>query len=211
MAARNVLLTHDLKAKVADFGLATRIYQDVNLRKRNPTTLVPLSWTAYEVLSGNTAILEKSDVWSFGVVMWEIFQLCSAQPFGQNRTTARDLVEMLEDGQRLGRPFLCPESIYEIMQQCWNLEPARRPSFQDLKIQLDTLITVSETPANDRQMNFQNQRFISAPNQGTQGHHYLPFSFVTQNPQYGFEVNSNGYVPMSCLQNGYVPMPSRQE
>lgn len=205
MAARNVLLTHDFRAKIADFGLATRIYRDVNERKRYETSLIPLYWTAYEVLTGNTALLEKSDVWSFAVFMWEVFQLCSAKPFGQNQMDSKDLTEMLDNGQRLGKPLLCPQFIYEVMLSCWNLEPSRRPSFQDLKIQLDTLIVEAETLTNDKKITFLHQR--SVPDQ-IDGNSNLPITFVAQNQEYltRVEVHQNGYVNMSRNQNDYVPL-----
>ena len=82
MAARNVLLTHDLKAKVADFGLANRIYVMTNQKFGANQDIIPWRWSAYEVLRDGVAIKEKSDVWSFGIFMWEIFYFGTAQPYG---------------------------------------------------------------------------------------------------------------------------------
>ena len=83
MAARNVLLTHDLKAKVADFGFACRIYikPDGNETVGAQKDKIPFKLSAYEILTKGTAILEKSDVWSFGILMWEIFYLGNAMPY----------------------------------------------------------------------------------------------------------------------------------
>ena len=84
MAARNVLLNHSLIAKVADFGLSARTYMRSNGNKMfgsNQSTF-PFRWSAYEVLQNNAAIKEKSDVWSFGIFMWELFYLGAALPYG---------------------------------------------------------------------------------------------------------------------------------
>ena len=81
LAARNVLLTHGRIAKVADFGLCTRLYYQTSEIKGSKQNVVPIQWTAYEVLNNRGAIIEFSDVWSFGVFMWEIFQLGSGFPY----------------------------------------------------------------------------------------------------------------------------------
>ena len=85
MAARNVLLTHDMKAKIADFGLSTRIYVHTSERKGQKENMVPFRWAAIEVIQGKTAIKEYSDVWSYGVFMWEIFYHGAAVPYGDKK------------------------------------------------------------------------------------------------------------------------------
>ena len=134
MAARNVLLTYNLKAKVADFGLAARIYMKNNINEQigaNQDTF-PFQNSAYEILRTGVAIKEKSDVWSFGILMWEIFYLGEALPY-VNIAGLPELVNFLETGQRLEKPPLCPQSLYELMLWCWNQHYQFRPTFSEIK------------------------------------------------------------------------------
>ena len=83
LAARNILLTHDRRAKIADFGLSTRIYIQTSERKGANKGTFPFRWAAYETIESGATIKEFSDVWSFGVLMWELFHLGSAIPYGK--------------------------------------------------------------------------------------------------------------------------------
>ena len=91
MAARNVLLTHELKAKVADFGLSAQIYVTVtedNTKEEqewDDLCMIPCRTVAYETLFRGEAFREKSDVWSFGIFMWEMFHLGMAVPYGDKK------------------------------------------------------------------------------------------------------------------------------
>ena len=135
LAARNVLLTHDKRAKITDFGLAARVYFNTSERKGPSENMVPVAWAALEVLRGNTSIIEYSDVWSFGVFMWEVFYLGSAVPFGDKKDF-EEIIEFLQRGQRLGKPPLCPKYVHEIMLECWYENHLCRPTFNQLKTEL---------------------------------------------------------------------------
>ena len=132
---RNVLLTHDRKAKVADFGLSTRIYIHTSEQRGSKQNVVPVQWSAYEILKKGAAIIEFSDVWSFGVLMWEIFHLGSAYPYG-DVTDYEEIIKFLENGDRLGRPPMCPQYMYNLMLNCWMLNHLKRPRFFELKTKL---------------------------------------------------------------------------
>jgi hypothetical protein len=130
LAARNVFLTYNLKAKVADFGLAGRITGN-QISGANLDTF-PFKWSAYEILKTGVAIKEKSDVWSFGILMWEIFYLGEIFPYA-DINTLQDLRNHLETGQRLEKPPLCPQSLHDLMLWCWEQPYHFRPTFSEAK------------------------------------------------------------------------------
>lgn len=129
LAARNILLTDEpVIAKVADFGLAkdSRLGQ-VDLGK------LPIKWTAPEALRQKVST-SKSDVWSYGVVMWEIYSFGRA-PYP--RMNQKDVVERVQKGYRMEKPESCPKDLYEkVMRWCWEIDAKNRPSFKELSDKL---------------------------------------------------------------------------
>eukprot|EP00041_Stephanoeca_diplocostata_P024068 m.602569 g.602569 ORF g.602569 m.602569 type:complete len:474 (-) comp22447_c0_seq2:3455-4876(-) len=124
LAARNVLLDQNLRAKVADFGLAkdSRLGQ-IDLGK------LPIKWTAPEALRQKVST-SKSDVWSYGVVMWEIYSFGRA-PYP--RMNQKEVVEKVTAGYRMERPESCPKDLYDkVMMWCWEIDAKNRPSFKEL-------------------------------------------------------------------------------
>ena len=132
-----MLLTHDMKAKIADFGLSTRIYVHTSERKGQTENVIPFRWAAIEVIQGKTAIKEYSDVWSYGVFMWEIFYLGAGIPYG-DKQEFEEIIAFLQRGHRLNKPPLCPENVYGLMLECWQDNYLDRPRFKQLKSQLKT-------------------------------------------------------------------------
>ncbi|XP_075759436.1 megakaryocyte-associated tyrosine-protein kinase isoform X2 [Pelodiscus sinensis] len=122
LAARNILISEENVAKVSDFGLVK-----VDLKGSDATKL-PVKWTAPEALKHNK-FSTKSDVWSYGILLWEVFSYGRA-PY--SKMTLKEVTEMVEKGYRMEAPEECPSSLYTLMKSCWELEPGKRPSFKKL-------------------------------------------------------------------------------
>ncbi|PFX19588.1 Angiopoietin-1 receptor [Stylophora pistillata] len=135
LAARNVLIGKGLVAKVSDLGMSRDISQDRKYIKRTEGR-VPWLWMSMESLRGiNTTM---SDVWSFGVVLWEIVTL-GKRPYA-GVTGIVELYTTLLDGFRLEKPPHCSEIMYDIMLQCWQETPEDRPTFKDLHSKLHSIL-----------------------------------------------------------------------
>ncbi|XP_052743632.1 tyrosine-protein kinase receptor torso [Bicyclus anynana] len=138
LAARNILVTADKTLKIADFGLSRDVYQE-NQYKQKSNGKLPVKWMALESLT-HRIYTTKSDVWSFGVVMWEVVTVGGAPYTG---VSASQLPRLLASGHRLPRPPNCSTPVYELMLACWNQRPRSRPSFTELHEALDELLTAS--------------------------------------------------------------------
>uniref|UniRef100_A0A8C7X858 non-specific protein-tyrosine kinase n=1 Tax=Oryzias sinensis TaxID=183150 RepID=A0A8C7X858_9TELE len=139
LAARNILVGDDLVCKVADFGLA-RIIRVIQfllpwLLFRN--TKIPVRWTAPEAAL-HQRFSVKSDVWSFGVLLYEMMSR-GKMPYEGSFLFNKEVMTILTSGYRLACPTRCPENIYKIMMDCWAAEPSKRPSFHALHSQLDAI------------------------------------------------------------------------
>ncbi|KAG5281847.1 hypothetical protein AALO_G00049450 [Alosa alosa] len=133
LAARNILVGDDLICKVADFGLARIIKDSVYTASRS--TKIPVRWTAPEAALYQRFSV-KSDVWSFGVLLYEMMSRGKMPYDGKSN---KEVLEILASGYRLPSPHKCPPNIYRIMLECWNPEPSKRPSFHALHSQLDNI------------------------------------------------------------------------
>ena len=138
LAARNILLSDDLICKVADFGSARMISEDVYTAHAG--TKFPIKWTAIEaILSGNYTI--KSDVWSFGILIYELITYGLTPYPGMNNA---EVLTRLENGYRMPCPTGCPEQLYKIMKECWSNDEGSRPTFMALQSRLDKFCTETE-------------------------------------------------------------------
>ncbi|XP_067647319.1 uncharacterized protein Csk isoform X2 [Eurosta solidaginis] len=135
LAARNVLISEECVAKVSDFGLAREECYNLDVGK------LPIKWTAPEALK-NGRFSNKSDMWSFGILLWEIYSF-GRVPYP--RIPLNDVVKHVEVGYKMEAPEGCPPEIYEMMRQSWDLNPAKRPTFAELKVKL--LHMKNATPA----------------------------------------------------------------
>ncbi|XP_057675048.1 fibroblast growth factor receptor 1-A-like isoform X1 [Corythoichthys intestinalis] len=135
LAARNVLVTQELVMKIADFGLARDVHR-VDYYKKTTNGPLPVKWMAPEALF-DRIYTHQSDVWSFGILLWEIFTL-GASPYPG--VPVEDLFKLLKEGHRMDKPFACTQELYEMMQDCWHAVPSRRPTFPTLVRRLDLML-----------------------------------------------------------------------
>ncbi|KAK7084183.1 Tyrosine-protein kinase Btk29A, partial [Halocaridina rubra] len=126
LAARNCLVGADNEIKVGDFGLARHVVDDEYTGSGGAK--FPIKWAAPEVLNF-MRFSSKSDVWAYGVLMWEVFT-CGKMPYG--RVKNAQVVEMVQLGQTLEKPRYCPDNVYNVMQRCWDHTPEMRPAFSDI-------------------------------------------------------------------------------
>ncbi|XP_065486529.1 tyrosine-protein kinase Mer isoform X3 [Caloenas nicobarica] len=135
LAARNCMLRDDMTVCVADFGLSKKIYSG-DYYRQGRIAKMPVKWIAIESLA-DRVYTTKSDVWAFGVTMWEIATRgMTPYPGVQNH----EIYEYLFHGQRLKKPEGCLDELYEIMSACWRADPAARPTFSQLKVHLEKLL-----------------------------------------------------------------------
>ncbi|KAK2528060.1 hypothetical protein Q9966_010066 [Columba livia] len=135
LAARNCMLRDDMTVCVADFGLSKKIYSG-DYYRQGRIAKMPVKWIAIESLA-DRVYTTKSDVWAFGVTMWEIATRgMTPYPGVQNH----EIYEYLFHGQRLKKPEDCLDELYEIMSACWRADPAARPTFSQLKVHLEKLL-----------------------------------------------------------------------
>nr|AQT19750.1 hypothetical protein Smed-abl-1 [Schmidtea mediterranea] len=127
LAARNCLVGDNYLLKVGDFGLARYIQRDDSYTAKIGAKF-PIKWTAPEGLAFNK-FSSKSDIWAFGVVLWELATY-GLSPYPG--IELHDVYHILEKGYRMDRPEGCPEIVYGIMLQCWQWDPLLRPSFAQL-------------------------------------------------------------------------------
>uniref|UniRef100_A0A8W8MD80 Receptor protein-tyrosine kinase n=1 Tax=Magallana gigas TaxID=29159 RepID=A0A8W8MD80_MAGGI len=134
LAARNILLTFLLETKITGFGPEPR----ENDGSDTKTERVPIKWVAPECIKTTKHATEKSDVWSYGVVLWEIFSMGEA-PYDGIKSMELEL--KLKKGLRLKKPEHCDDVFYKIMKRCWTYESEKRPNFEEILDELQTLFT----------------------------------------------------------------------
>ena len=135
LAARNVLVSENLICKVADFGLARVI--DGGIYEAYTGAKFPIKWTAPEAaMYGHFTI--KSDVWSFGILLYELITYGRHPYPGMSNA---EVMEKVEKGYRMPHPLDCPQKLYEIMLECWRDDAASRPTFDALQWRLEKFST----------------------------------------------------------------------
>lgn len=138
LAARNVLVTESNVMKIADFGLA-RDVNNIDYYKKTTNGRLPVKWMAPEALF-DRVYTHQSDVWSFGVLMWEIFTLGGSPYPG---IPVEELFKLLKEGHRMDKPANCTNELYMMMRDCWHAIPSHRPTFKQLVEDLDRILTLT--------------------------------------------------------------------
>uniref|UniRef100_A0A2K5Y6P7 Fibroblast growth factor receptor n=1 Tax=Mandrillus leucophaeus TaxID=9568 RepID=A0A2K5Y6P7_MANLE len=138
LAARNVLVTEDNVMKIADFGLARDIHH-IDYYKKTTNGRLPVKWMAPEALF-DRIYTHQSDVWSFGVLLWEIFTLGGSPYPG---VPVEELFKLLKEGHRMDKPSNCTNELYMMMRDCWHAVPSQRPTFKQLVEDLDRIVALT--------------------------------------------------------------------
>ncbi|XP_037658645.1 focal adhesion kinase 1 isoform X7 [Choloepus didactylus] len=154
IAARNVLVSSTDCVKLGDFGLS-RYMEDSTYYKASKGKL-PIKWMAPESINFRR-FTSASDVWMFGVCMWEIL-MHGVKPFQGVKNN--DVIGRIENGERLPMPPNCPPTLYSLMTKCWAYDPSRRPRFTELKAQLSTILEEEKVQQEER-MRMESRRQVT--------------------------------------------------
>ena len=128
LAARNCMVGQDRVVKIGDFGLTRDVYQNDYYRRDTTSVRLPVRWMAPECLKDNL-YTTASDVWSFGIVVWEIVTF-SAYPY--QGLSNDEVIKKVVGGYTMGRPSNCPNKLFQIMHKCWKLHSNDRPPFETI-------------------------------------------------------------------------------
>ncbi|XP_078358382.1 uncharacterized protein LOC144643110 isoform X2 [Oculina patagonica] len=140
LAARNILVCEDNLVKISDFGLTRDVYESCEYQKAQSAGKLPIKWMALESLYENI-YTTQSDVWSYGIVLWELITLGGSPYPG---ISGREIYKLLKNGYRMEKPETCSQQLYQIMFSCWAANPEDRPSFTDLRNDLEKLLEEQE-------------------------------------------------------------------
>uniref|UniRef100_A0A8C6PG62 receptor protein-tyrosine kinase n=1 Tax=Nothobranchius furzeri TaxID=105023 RepID=A0A8C6PG62_NOTFU len=136
LAARNILVNSNLVCKVSDFGLSRVLEDDAEAAYTTRGGKIPIRWTAPEAIAYRK-FTSASDVWSYGIVMWEVMSY-GERPYWE--MSNQDVIKAVEENYRLPGPMDCPEALYHLMMDCWQRERTNRPKFDEIVCLLDKLI-----------------------------------------------------------------------
>ncbi|XP_071452973.1 vascular endothelial growth factor receptor 1-like [Hetaerina americana] len=196
LAARNILLADDNVVKICDFGLARNLYKNIDYKKKGQDPL-PIKWMAIESIE-DRVFSTKSDVWSFGIVLWEFFTLAKSPYPGME--VNEEFLKKLMQGYRMEKPQYSTHNMYKLMLSCWKAKPSDRPTFAELVHWIgDTL---------DAEMR-EHYMELSAP--------YVSENFKTGHPSNDYvnaiqQSNSDYIQPEKPNQSNYINViPSRDE
>jgi len=147
LAARNVLVEDGHRVKISDFGMSRSLYSQ-QYYKVEGRVVLPIRWMSWEsVLLGR--FTTRSDVWSYGVTLWEIYSFAREQPYSHmlDDDVIRNCMNYysgnISEILTLSQPHQCNKEMYDLMRACWNLADYNRPTFKDISLYLQR-----KTPTN---------------------------------------------------------------
>ncbi|KAK6486309.1 receptor-type tyrosine-protein kinase FLT3-like, partial [Huso huso] len=140
LAARNVLVTHEKVVKIGDFGLARDIMNDSNYIVKGNARL-PVKWMSPESLFEGLYTVQ-SDVWSYGILLWEIFSL-GVNPYPGIQVD-QSFYKLIQNGFKMEQPYYSTESVYQVMQSCWTLDARKRPGFSQIVSFMESQLSDAE-------------------------------------------------------------------
>eukprot|EP00056_Hartaetosiga_gracilis_P009149 m.131200 g.131200 ORF g.131200 m.131200 type:complete len:780 (-) comp13070_c0_seq2:1491-3830(-) len=143
LAARNVLVHNNNQVKVADFGLTRKLPEGEDHWQSKSVMKLPVKWCSIEALD-DRLFSEGSDVWAFGIVMWEIMSY-GALPYGKLKT--QEVQRKVRSGLRLDKAEGCPDEFHQLASSCWEAKRLDRPSFANLASELKTYLRTHSTGA----------------------------------------------------------------
>ncbi|KAM4631113.1 protein tyrosine kinase 2aa [Polymixia lowei] len=185
IAARNVLVSSIDCVMLGDFGLS-RYMEDSSYYKASKGKL-PIKWMAPESINFRR-FTSASDVWMFGVCMWEIL-MYGIKPFQGVKNN--DVIGRIENGERLAMPPQCPPTLYSLMTKCWSYDPSKRPRFTELKTQLSTILEEEKLQQEERlRMEMRRQVTVSWDSGGSEEAPPKP-----SRPGYPSPRSSEGFFP----------------
>ncbi|XP_023686012.1 ephrin type-A receptor 2-like isoform X2 [Paramormyrops kingsleyae] len=141
LAARNILVNSSQECKVSDFGLSRVLEDDAEGTYTTSGGKIPIRWTAPEAIAYRK-FTSASDVWSFGIVMWEVMAF-GERPYWD--MSNQEVMKAINEGFRLPAPMDCPSAVYQLMLQCWLQDRSKRPRFADIVSLLDKLLRCPES------------------------------------------------------------------
>uniref|UniRef100_A0A8C9X608 receptor protein-tyrosine kinase n=1 Tax=Sander lucioperca TaxID=283035 RepID=A0A8C9X608_SANLU len=136
LAARNILVNNTLECKVSDFGLSRVLEDNPEGTYTTSGGKIPIRWTAPEAIAYRK-FTSASDVWSFGIVMWEVMAF-GERPYWD--MSNHEVMKAINEAFRLPAPMDCPSTVYQLMLQCWLQDRSKRPRFGDIVNLLDKLL-----------------------------------------------------------------------
>ena len=139
LAARNCLVGRNFVVKVADFGMSQNLYSS-HYFVLESAAILPIRWMATESFYGKFSV--KTDVWSYGVTLWEIFTLCQSKPYDE-MSNQQIIIDVMLGPKRtlLAKPDICPEEVYDIMLTCFAHVAKERANFNELYDKLYNMYT----------------------------------------------------------------------